>query len=141
MDFKLGDPVSTIVSTVGGLLDKIIPDPAQRDAAKLALYNAQQNGQLEEMRTALSAIISDSQSQDKWTSRARPSFLYVVYILILFGIPMGILSAYAPDKAAAIANGFGLWLRAIPDPMYALFGTVMTGYILGRSYEKGKGVA
>lgn len=141
MAFTISDPISSIVSTVGGLLDKIIPDPAQRDAAKLALLNAQRNGELDVMKTQLSAIVSDSQSADKWTSRARPSFLYVVYILILFGLPMGILSAWRPDVAASIAAGFGAWLKAIPDPLYTLFGTVMLGYIAGRSWEKVKGSA
>ena len=138
MDFT---PISAILDFGGKVLDKFVADPAAKDAAKLAMAQAVQAGNLEEMRVALSAIISDSNSTDPWTSRARPSFLYVVYVLILFGLPIGILSAFKPDMAGAIANGFGLWLKAIPDSFITLFGVVMTGYGVQRTYEKVKGVA
>ena len=135
------DPVSTVVGVVGGLLDKLIPDQGARDAAKLELVKAEQAGQLDAVKVQLSAIISDSQSADPWTSRARPSFLYVVYVLLLAGLPIGVLSAFRPDMASAIAAGFGMWLKAIPDSIVTLFGVVMTGYVGARSYEKAKGVA
>src|SRR5512137_2244250 len=38
----------------------------------------------------IGAALSEAQSQDKWTSRARPSFMYVIYIIILAGIPVAI---------------------------------------------------
>ena len=62
------------------------------------------------MNTQLSAIISDSKSSDPWTSRARPSFLYVVYTLILSAIPMGVVSAVSPLTAHEIILGFKDWL-------------------------------
>lgn len=30
--------------------------------------------------------------------------------------------------------------KAIPEPILTLFGTVMLGYVVGRSYEKTKGI-
>lgn len=121
------------------IIDKIWQDPAQREAAKLDLFKAHQSGQLDEMKTQLSVIISDSQSADPWTSRARPTFLYVVYVLILWSIPMGILTIFKPEAAVAFTAGFKAWLSAIPDEILQLFGVVMTGYVLGRSWEKVKG--
>jgi hypothetical protein len=135
------DPVTAILDIGGKVIDKIFPDPAQRDQAKLDLLKMQQAGQLDEMKTQLSAIISDSQSADPWTSRARPTFLYVVYILLLWSIPMGVLSIFRPDAATAFTVGFKAWLSAIPDEILQLFGVVMTGYVLGRSWEKVKGAA
>lgn len=135
------DPITAGLDLVGKALDRFVADPAQRDAAKLAMYQAQQAGENAAIETAMSAIIAEAKSADPWTSRARPSFLYVVYILFLWGLPMGVLSAFRPDIAANVAAGFKLWLAAIPEPVLALFGVVMTGYSLGRSYEKGKGVA
>src|SRR5438876_10458068 len=111
MDFT---PISAILDFGGKVLDKFVADPAAKEATKLAMAKAVQDGNLEEMQVALSAILSDSKSADPWTSRARPSFLYVVYVLILFGIPVGILSAFKPEMSTAIATGFGLWLKAIP---------------------------
>lgn len=135
------DPITAGLDLVGKALDRFVADPAQRDAAKLAMFQAQLAGQNAEIQTAMSAIIAEANSADPWTSRARPSFLYVVYLLLLWGLPMGVLSAFRPDLSNAIATGFGAWLKAIPEPVLILFGTVMTGYSLGRSYEKGKGVA
>lgn len=135
------DPLTAIVDVGSKLIDKLIPDPAARDAAKLELLRQQQSGQLEEVKVQLSAILADSQSPDKWTSRARPSFLYVVYILMLTSIPMGVVYAVSPHTAADITVGFKAWLAAIPDTYLQLFGVVMTGYIAGRSWEKVRGAA
>lgn len=135
------DPLTAILDVGGKLIDKIFPDPAQREAAKLEMLRQQQAGALDDVKVALSAIISDSQSADPWTSRARPSFLYVVYILLLWSIPMGVLSMFRPELAAQFTAGFKAWMGAIPEPVLVLFGTVMTGYVLGRSYEKVKGGA
>ena len=134
------DPVTAVIDIGGKILDKFVPDPVARDAAKLELYKAQQNGGLEEMKAQLSVIISDSQSADPWTSRARPTFLYVVYILLLWSLPMGVLAIFNPQAAAVFTVGFKQWLAAIPSEILQLFGVVMTGYVLGRSWEKVKGV-
>ncbi len=118
------------------LIDKLIPDKEAAAKAKLELLAMQQQGELKELEVRMSAILAEAQSTDPWTSRARPSFLYVVYLLILFAIPMGFLSAISPDTATQIALGFKEWLGAIPEPLTDLFTFVMLGYIGGRSWEK-----
>ena len=123
------------------LIDKLFSSPEEKAKAQLELMKMQKDGELEEMKTQLSVILSDSQSADKWTSRARPSFLYVVYLLILSAIPMGIVYAIHPATAANITLGFKEWLSAIPQPLVDLFTIVMMGYIGGRSLEKIKGAA
>jgi hypothetical protein len=133
--------IGSILDFGGKIIDKIFPDPAQRDAAKLELLKAQQAGELQEMQIQMSAILAEAQSADPWTSRARPSFLYVVYILILASIPMGILYAFSPETASAITTGMKEWLAAIPKDLIELFQWVMLGYIGGRSFEKVKGAA
>jgi hypothetical protein len=133
------DPITAVFDLGSKILDKVIPDPAQRDAAKLELLKAQQAGQLDDAKVQLSAILSDSQSADPWTSRARPAFLYVVYVLLLWSLPMGVLAMFRPDYAQTFTVGFKDWLAAIPPEILQLFGVVMTGYVLGRSWEKVKG--
>lgn len=137
------DPItiSGILGIGAKLIDKFFPNPEEKAKAQLELLRMQQAGELAEMKTQLSAIISDSQSADPWTSRARPTFLYVVYILLLWSIPMGILTIFSPDAAAKFTQGFGAWMKAIPDPILQLFGVVMTGYVLGRSWEKVRGAS
>lgn len=133
--------VTDIIAAVIGLLDKIIPDPAQREAAKLNLLRAENQQELEEIKNRLAAIMQEAQSPDPWTSRARPAFLYVVYIMLLASIPMGLIYAANPETAARITEGFQAWLKAIPESITQLFGVVMLGYIGGRSWEKVRGVS
>lgn len=135
------DPITAGMDLIGKAIDRFVPDPAQRDAAKLAMYQAEKAGQLDEVKVYMSAILAEAQSTDPWTSRARPSFLYVVYALLLWGLPMGVVSAWSPEVAQAIAAGFKAWLAAIPSELYLLFGTVMTGYGIQRTVEKVKGVS
>lgn len=135
------DPVTAGIDLIGKAMDKFIPDPSARDAAKLALLQAERGGDLDMIKVTMSAIVAEASSADPWTSRARPSFLYVVYILLLAGLPMGFLAAFSPATATAVAAGFQSWLTAIPDSLYLLFGTVMTGYGVSRTVEKIKGVA
>ncbi len=132
--------IESLISPIAGLIDKLIPDPKARDAAKLELLKLQGGHELEAIRTQLTAIVAEAQSADPWTSRARPSFLYVMYALLLWAIPMGLIAAAAPDMAANIARGMTAYLNGIPEPLYALFGTGYLGYTAARQWGKAKGM-
>lgn len=125
------------------IIDKVFPDKvaqeAERAKAQLALLELQQSGSLKEMQVQLSAIIAEAQSNDPWTSRARPSFLYVMYIMILSAIPMGIAYAFQPEIADKVAIGMGKWLAALPEELYWLFGAGYLGYTGFRGFEKVRG--
>ena len=136
------DPItiSSIFAIGSKIIDKFFPNPEEKAKAQLELLQMQQKGELSLVQTQLSAIIAEANSPDPWTSRARPSFLYVVYILLLWSIPMGVLTIFKPEAAISFTSGFQSWMVAIPEPVLVLFGTVMTGYVVGRSYEKSKGI-
>lgn len=134
-------PLTALLSVGEKLIDKLIPNPEAKAKAQLELAKMAQDGQLEEMKTQMSAILAEAQSADPWTSRARPSFLYVVYVLLLWSIPMGVLTVFYPEAATRFTVGFKAWMDAIPEPILTLFGTVMLGYVVGRSWEKVKGAA
>ena len=105
------DPItiSAIFGIGGKIIDKLFPDPEQRAKAQLELLKLQHDGELESVKIQLSAIMAEAQSADPWTSRARPSFLYVVYILILWSIPMGVLFVFNPEAAGRFTEGFKYW--------------------------------
>ena len=128
-----------ILSPVTKLIDKIIPDPKARDEAKLELLKLQGTQELETIRTQLSALIAEAQSPDPWTSRARPSFLYAMYAIILWSIPMGLIAAVQPQMARDIAGGMNAYLNGIPQPLWALFGTGYLGYTAARQWGKVRG--
>jgi Holin of 3TMs, for gene-transfer release len=132
--------LDALISPIAALIDKIIPDPRARDAAKLELLKLQGSQEMDAIKTQLTAIVAEAQSNDPWTSRARPSFLYVMYTMILWAIPMGLIAAVRPDMARGIANGMNAYLAGIPEPMWALFGTGYLGYTVARSWGKSKGL-
>lgn len=130
-------PIIDGVLDIGGkLIDKFIPDPVEKMKAKAELVKMQQNGELKELETRMSAILAEANSKDPWTSRARPSFMYVIYVCILAGIPMGVLHAFYPAIAVGVAEGFKAWLQAIPDTLYTLFGVGYVGYSAARTVDK-----
>jgi hypothetical protein len=122
------------------IIDKIFPDKADADKAKIALLGMQQRGEFKELEERMAAIKVEAGSQDPWTSRARPTFMYVIYVLILASLPFSFLFAFRPDVALSVVAGFKAWLEAIPADMLALFGVGYVGYAGARSYEKVKGV-
>jgi Holin of 3TMs, for gene-transfer release len=123
--------IETIIGPIASLIDKIIPDPKARDAAKLELIKLQGGQEMEALRTQLSAILAEANATDPWTSRARPSFLYVIYVMI---------AAVRPEAAAQIAAGMNAYLNGLPEPLYALFGTGYLGYTAARQWGKSKGL-
>ncbi|GAA4033932.1 hypothetical protein GCM10022281_12440 [Sphingomonas rosea] len=132
--------IEAIVGPVAKLIDKIIPDPAARDRAKLELLKLEGDQDMAAIAQQMQAIVVEAQSADPWTSRARPSFLYVMYALMLWSIPMGLIAAANPSTANAIAVGMTVYLRGLPSELYTLFGTGYLGYTAARTWGKLKGV-
>lgn len=145
MGLEALNPIASIVTGVAqplfGLIDSLFTSDEEREKAKLALVSQEGQQRLAETAQQMSAIMAEAQSSDPWTSRARPLFLYVMYLVILMAIPMGILFAFNEVAANKIAVGFGAWLNAIPESMWALFGAGYLGYSGARTWEKSKGLA
>jgi hypothetical protein len=72
-------------------------------------------------------IRADASSGDKFTARARPSFLYVIIAVLGFnyiGLPLaGLFGAHAQPIN-------------LPADLLTLFGVCMTGYSMSRTAEK-----
>lgn len=122
------------------LIDKFVTSPEEKIKANQALLEAAQTNNLRELEIRMSAIIAEANSADPWTSRARPSFMYVMYALLMFAIPMGFVAAFKPEIATSVALGFGAWLQAIPGELYTLFGAGYLGYTYTRTKEKQQGL-
>ena len=132
--------IESIIGPLASIIDKIIPDKAARERAKIELIKLEGTHELDALKAQLSAIVAEAGSSDPWTSRARPSFLYVMYAIILWALPMGVIAAFRPDAARDIAAGMNTYLTGLPDPLYALFGTGYLGYTAARQWGKIKGV-
>jgi len=132
--------LDALISPISSIIDRVIPDKEARDRAKLELLRLQGTQELEQIRTQMSAILAEAGSTDPWTSRARPGFLYVMYIMILWSLPMGLIAAARPEAARDIAAGITAYLNGLPEPLYALFGTGYLGYTAARQWGKAKGI-
>jgi len=132
--------IGPVADLAGDVLKRVLPAEKMSESEragiesqfKLALLAADDR----KLQTRMSAIVAEAKSSDPWTSRARPSMLYVIYIMILWSIPMGIISAVSPETAAAIAEGMRASLDAIPEALWAMAGVVMTGYVAARTVDK-----
>ena len=131
--------LETLIGPISSIIDKIIPDKEARAKAKLELLRLEGSHELKAIEARLAAIVAEANSRDPWTSRARPSFLYVMYILLLTALPMGILAAFSPATAKDIAAGMNAYLGGLPEPLYALFGTGYLGYTAARQWGKAHG--
>ena len=107
-------------------------------AAELAMKVQELESSVEQAR--ISVMIAEASSTDKWTSRARPGFMYLFYIvvamMVIFAPFMGIFFPLQMDTFYVnVAKGF----KAIPDIMWQTFGVGYLGYVAARQYGKIKG--
>ena len=97
------------------------------NAAQLALKQLELQGKLQdaltaEIATASENIRAETGSADKFTSRARPMFLYVCEFLILWNYAVVPIFHQTPVQ--------------FPDALFWLFGSVLLGYVGARSWDK-----
>lgn len=138
--FGIDDAVTAASKLVDDGINKIWPDPVAKATADAIAMKATTDAAMAQLALSMSAIVEEAKSTDKWTSRARPSFLYVMYIMILAAIPMGIVSAVSPLVATHIEAGLQGWLAAIPSDMWSLMTTGYLGYVVARGSDKAGGV-
>jgi len=134
---------------VGGILElgksligKLIRNPEDKAKAELDLLLMHQTGELKELETRMSAILAEANSADPWTSRARPSFLYVFYFIILSMVFLApVIGVFAPDQMDSYFINVGKGFAAIPEEMWWAFTAGYLGYAGARTFEKNKGIS
>jgi hypothetical protein len=62
-----------------------------------------------------------------------------MYALLLAALPLGVVAAFSPTVAHAVTVAIAAYLRALPEPLYALFGTCYLGYTAARQWGKLRG--
>ncbi|HEV2177366.1 MAG TPA: 3TM-type holin [Terriglobia bacterium] len=129
-----GDPIKSI----GDLIDQFHMSPEQK--AQLGLDQAQLEERRDEIEAArdeaLAAVQSknitaETQSEDAYVRRARPTFLYMMILAI--GIDLIIF------PVLSLATHHGLNILEIPGAYLELFGVGFLGYTGARSWEKTRG--
>jgi len=111
-------------NTIGNfVLNRAVKDPRARQKIRGEL--AQTLVDREEAASTEIAKITGagSAATDPWIKKARPTFLYVVYIMVFGAIPFGALYGFAPEFSGRFVEGMALFLNAIPDLAWYLSGT------------------
>ena len=127
---------NSAMNLANNFIDTFFESKEEKRAAKLKLLEMEQDGKLKEMQINMSAIIAEAQSKDPYTSRARPTFLYVMYAL--FGLCMvgSILGIWFPIEVFRASENMSLLFNALPGELYLLFGSGYLGYGYLRSKDK-----
>jgi hypothetical protein len=122
-------PIGALIDIGGKILDKVFPDPAQEEQAKLKLLEMQQNGELAKLNAdvaeqhELTERLSADMGSDSWLSKnIRPMVL--IFILLAY-------------TGFAIASMFDFETRGNYVELLGNWGmVVMSFYFGGRTFEK-----
>lgn len=137
------DPISAALDIGGKLIDRLWPNPEQRDAAKLELLKMQQSGELAilasetELAKGQQAInVEEAKSASLFVAGWRPFIGWVcgsayAYVYVIQPFLVFILTAAGKPVTLPVVN-FG-------DMATVLLGMLGLGSM--RSYEKVKGVS
>jgi hypothetical protein len=131
-----------IAGLLGKVIDRAWPDPAQRAQAAIELEKLRQAGEFKELDSAMQVILAEANSQDPWTSRARPSFMYVFYfILLALVIVAPVLGIFNPNEMKSFFENVKYGFEAVPEALWWTFSAGYLGYTTARTYEKKVGIA
>ena len=126
-------PLGAVLDIGSKILDKVFPDPAQAEAAKLKLLEMQQNGELAQLNADVSEQheltdrLKADMSSDSWLSKnIRPTTL--IFILVTYTV-FGMMSAWDIEVNKEYVQLLGQWGMLI-----------MSFYFGGRTLEKIMGV-
>lgn len=111
---------SLLAPALASLIDKLIPDPQTAAAAKIKMYELQQQGELRSIDGAISIIVAESTGN--WLQRSwRPVMMLTFTALI-------------------VARWFGWSAPGLTPEEYESLWTIVQigigGYVIGRSGEK-----
>lgn len=110
----------------------------QNKAAELAFKVEELNQKIEESR--ISVMLAEASSGDKWTSRARPGFLYVFYLIIIsLGIVAPFFGIFFPLQMDSFFKNVAAGFKAVPDIAWEIFCVGYLGYTGARQWGKIKG--
>jgi len=126
-------PLGAVLDIGSKILDKVFPDPAQAEAAKLKLLEMQQNGELAQLnadvseQNELTNRHKADMASDSWLAKnIRPTTL--IFILVTYTV-FGMMSAWDIEVNKEYVQLLGQWGMLI-----------MSFYFGGRTLEKIMGV-
>jgi hypothetical protein len=106
-------PIGALLDIGGKILDKVFPDPAQAEQAKLKLLEMQQNGELARMaadtaeQQELTKRHEADMASDSWLSKnIRPMMLIALFVAY---VGFALASVFDLDTKTAYVDLLGQW--------------------------------
>lgn len=137
----VGGVVDTASDSIKRVVANKFPDPVEQAKVNAAVEQGIRDADYKDAQLGMSAILAEAQSADPWTSRARPTFLYLMYAVIVWCFIGGIVGIWWPTQTGLAAANIKDLLAAVPDSLWWLFGAGYLGYTGARSFDKWKGAA
>ena len=143
MAIELNTPWGAVINAAVGIIDKIIPDPAQKAAAQLAVLQLQQSGQLEQLKADTQLALA--QTNVDAVEAAQPSLFkggWRPFVGWVCGIGLAVQFLLAPIgvcTAGLLGHPSQFPVLDINSLMTLLFGMLGLGAM--RSFDKKAGTA
>lgn len=123
--------IGSILEIGSKIIDRVWPDPEQRDRAKLELLKLAQEGHLRDLEAQMQIITSEARSEHWVTSAWRPITMLTFVAIVA--------NNYIVAPYVQLFFGIDTTLPLPPD-LWELIKIGLGGYVIGRSAEKIAGV-
>jgi hypothetical protein len=133
------NPLQPVIDTVGKIIDKVVPDKAQADAAKAALLSQESAQEFQLLYGQLQANIEEARSTNWFVAGWRPAFGWIGVMAILYSyivLPFAEFFLYVYGSPATIEQ-FAKLPHLDLTVLWPLI-TGMLGIAAARSVEKVK---
>lgn len=125
----IGGSIGSVVEKIGGVADRFIQTKDEKAAFEKELTRIATEERIKTMEITHSVIREEAASSDNYVRRARPTFLYIIYVILIFNyiaIPIIAMSFGKTDMKPL----------ELPEPLFWLFGSGYLGYAGARSWDK-----
>ena len=121
--------IQLIIPALTNLIDKLFPNPAEAEAAKLEMMKELNKAQALEIEAKAKVVVAEAQGESPAQRNWRPHLMYLFMLIIAFNYIIAPL---------LVMCGLPLVALPIPGDMWVMLSIGIGGYIGGRSYEKSK---
>ena len=122
--------LSGLVGGVADIVGRFVITPDEKAKALIELRALEVRETEVIVSSAASAVKAEAESPDPWVRRARPTFLYIMYVVLVWNFIL--------LPITQLLTSIPLHPIDLPSDLYYLFGAGYLGYVGARTWDKGK---
>jgi hypothetical protein len=129
--------VTGVLGIGNKLIDHFFPDADEAALRKAQLFQMQLDGETKQLEVSMSAIIAEANSEHKLVALARPMFMYLFYLVVIFlTLIFPIIGIFKPEAMSLFYTNVAQGFTAIPEAMWWTFTSGYLGYTGAREFGK-----